>query len=47
MAWTHIVGYPRGWGKTWRGRANTFNFFHVSVPTPAFIGTVRPQLDRV
>jgi hypothetical protein len=47
VAWTDVVGYPRGWGKTWRGKTNTFNFFHVTVPTPAIIGVVRPQLDRV
>jgi len=47
VAWTDVVGLPRGWGKAWRGRANTFNFFHVSIPTPTFIGTVRPQLDKV
>jgi hypothetical protein len=47
VAWTDVVGLPRGWGKAWRGRANTFNFFHVSIPAPTTIGTVRPQLDKV
>jgi hypothetical protein len=47
VEYANVVRYLPSWGKTWRGKANTFNFFHVSIPTPTFIGTVRPQLDKV
>jgi hypothetical protein len=47
VAWTDVVGFPRGWGKTWRGRTNIHNWFHVTIPAPVWIGPVRPQLDRV
>jgi hypothetical protein len=33
LAWSDVVGYRRGWGNTFRGRANTFNWFHFAVPT--------------
>lgn len=31
--WTDIVGLRRGWGTTFRGVANTSNWFHLAVPT--------------
>lgn len=33
LDWSDVVGYRRGWGNTFRGKANAFNWFHFAVPT--------------
>jgi hypothetical protein len=31
--WSDVVGFPTGWGKTFRGRAGRANWFHYPLPT--------------
>lgn len=33
---TDLVGVPRGWGITFRGKANHQEWFHFAIPTPVF-----------
>ena len=31
--WTDVVGYRRGWGVRYRGKASSDNWFHCAIPT--------------
>jgi hypothetical protein len=42
--WTDIVGYRRGWGNTFRGVRNSWNWFHVAVPTVNMLDHVAAEL---
>jgi hypothetical protein len=53
VPYTDVLGYRRGWGTTFRGYAETFNWFHIAVPTlnskgvPGDVLTVAPALGEV
>jgi hypothetical protein len=43
-----LVGISRrGFGTLFRGKAASFNWFHISIPTPVIIDDVRPTLEKV
>jgi hypothetical protein len=47
VAWTDVVGLRQGFRAMFRGKANTFNWFHFAVPTPVISDGARVRLLRV
>jgi hypothetical protein len=47
VPYTDVIGYRRGWGNTFRGDPNTFNWFHIAVPTLNLKGHATAALGEV
>jgi hypothetical protein len=45
--WTDIVGYRRASGNTFRGVANTVNWFHLPVPSLGLVDHVATGLGEI
>jgi hypothetical protein len=37
VPWSDVAGLRRGWATTFRGKAQTDNWFHFSIPTPQYL----------
>jgi hypothetical protein len=47
VAWSDVVGLPRGWGKTYRGKRNEEVWFHAVIPTPTIVSSREVRLNTV
>jgi hypothetical protein len=47
IPWSDVVGLPRGWGKTYRGKSNEEVWFHAAIPTPAIDSSRQVRLNTV
>jgi hypothetical protein len=47
IEFTDVVGYRRGWGSTYRGKPNTFNWFHFAVPSLNLLNYSTAELGEV
>jgi hypothetical protein len=47
VPWSDVVGLPRGWGKTYKGKRNEEVWFHAAIPTPAIDSSREVRLNTV
>ncbi len=41
VGWTDVLGFPQGWGTTFRGKANVRSWFHFPITNTTILNDVR------
>jgi len=46
IPWSDVIGYPQGFGATFRGKRHQDNWFHFAIPSPALIPIYHPDTQH-
>jgi hypothetical protein len=47
LGWTAVVGLRQGWGTTFQGQRDSFNWFHIPLPVPGMVNDVPSTLSQI